>query len=234
MMSLARWCFTHRKRVVALWLLALVVVLGAGRAAGSEFNSNFNLPNTDSQAAVSLLTKNFPTASGEGDQIVIQATAGNTVRAASVRDGVRTALAQVAEVPGVEAVTSPYSPQGAGQISRDGTVAFASVTWNKPAAKVTDSDASNLIKAAESADSSAVRISLSGQSISSEESSGPGLSVLVGVIAALIILLIVFGGALFASFMPLLTAALALVIGTSAIGLMTHAFDVASVSSDTS
>jgi RND superfamily putative drug exporter len=232
MMSLARWCFTHRKRVVALWLLALIVVLGVSRAAGSDFNSNFNLPNTDSQAAVSLLTKNFPTASGEGDQIVVQATAGSSVRTATVQNAVTTALAQVAKVPGVEAVTSPYSPQGAAQISRDGTVAFAGVTWNKAAAKVTDSDASNLIKAAESADGSDVHVSLSGQSISSEEGSGPGLSVLVGVIAALIILLIVFGGALFASFMPLLTAALALVIGTSAIDLMTHAFDVASVSSD--
>jgi RND superfamily putative drug exporter len=232
MMSSARWCFTHRKRVVALWLLALIVVLGVSRAAGSQFNSNFNLPNTDSQAAVSLLTKNFPTASGEGDQIVIQANGGGTVRTASVEAAVTTALAQVAKVPGVEAVTSPYGPQGAAQISRDGTVAFAGVTWNKAAAKVTDSDASALIRAAESADSSDVQISLSGQSIASQEGSGPGLSVLVGVIAALVILLIVFGGALFASFMPLLTAALALVIGTSAIDLMTHTFDVASVSSD--
>jgi putative drug exporter of the RND superfamily len=58
------------------------------------------------------------------------------------------------------------------------------------------------------------------------------LSVAVGVVAALIILLIVFGGALFASLMPIVTAALSLVIATSLISLLTHVTDVASVSTD--
>jgi RND superfamily putative drug exporter len=232
MTRLARWCFAHRRRVVALWLLALVAVLGLSKAVGSDYNSNFNLPNTDSQAAVGLLQHNFPAASGEGDQIVIHSATGDTVRSASVQTAFTAALAKVAQVPGVATVTSPYSPTGAAQISRDGTVAFATVSWNRPAAKVTDADATALIAAARSADSSRAQVSLSGQSISSQEGAGPGLSVGVGVIAALIVLLIVFGGALFASLMPLLTAAVALLIGTSAIGLMTHAFDVASVSSD--
>ncbi|MCW2527988.1 MAG: hypothetical protein JWM76_2848 [Pseudonocardiales bacterium] len=232
MTRLARWCFAHRKRVVTVWLLALIVVVGLSQKIGSSFNSDFNLPGTDSQAAVSLLTQNFPAASGEGDQVVFQATAGNTLRTPQVLSAVTDALAKVAEVPGVAAVTSPFSAKGTAQISSDGTVAFATVTWDQPAAKITDTDGKNLVVAAQSADSSAVHVSLSGQSISSEESSGPGLSVGVGVIAALVILLIVFGGAIFASLMPLLTAAVALLIGTSAIGLMTHAFDVASVSSD--
>jgi RND superfamily putative drug exporter len=232
MTSLARWCFTHRKRVIALWLLALIVVVAVSQTVGSRFNSNFNLPNTDSQSAVSLLTTNFPSAAGEGDQIVVQATAGETVRTAAVQEAVTEALEKVKQVPGVIAITSPYSAAGADQISRDGTVAFASVTWGKTEADISDSDAKSLIQAAESADSTSAHISLSGSSISDEEGSGPGLSVLVGVIAALVILLLVFGGAFFASVMPLLTAALALVIATSAIGLMTHTFDVASVSSD--
>jgi RND superfamily putative drug exporter len=232
MMRMTRWCFEHRKTVVAGWLIALVAILGVSSIAGSKFNSNFNLPNTDSQAAVALLTKNFPAASGEGDQIVIQAASGTTVRTRSVRAAVNAALVKVAKVTGVEAVGSPYGTGGASQISRDGTIAFATVTWGKTASKVTKSDANNLIKAAESADGPSQHISLGGQSISETEGSGPGLSVAVGVIAALVILLIVFGGALFSSLMPLLTAAVALLIGTSLIGLLTHAMDVASVSSD--
>ena len=77
-----------------------------------------------------------------------------------------------------------------------------------------------------------MHISLSGQSISNSESSGASISVLVGVFAALVVLLIVFGGALFSSLMPLATAALALVTAVSLIGLMSHLFDVASVSTD--
>ena len=232
MVRLARWCFEHRRKVVAGWLLVLVVVLGLSSSVGSSFNSDFNLPNTDSQAAVSLLTKNFPTASGEGDQVVFQATPGSSVRSGAVKSAVTAALAEVAKVPGVEAVGSPYGPAGAAQIGRADTVAFATVTWDKVAAKVTTADAKNLIKAAESADSATVHVSLAGPSISNEESSGPGLSVAVGVIAALVILLIVFSGALFSSLMPLLTAVLALVIGTSLISLLTHAMSVADVSTD--
>jgi putative drug exporter of the RND superfamily len=232
MIRLAHWSFKHRRMVVASWLIAAVVVVGLSSSSGSKFNSNFNLPGTDSQAAVSLLTKNFPAASGEGDQVVFQATHGSTVRSASVKAAATAALAKVAAVPGVEAVGSPYSKVGAPQISRDGTVAFATVTWKDATSKVTNADALNLVKAAESADGPTVHVSLGGDAISTQESAGPGLSVAVGVIAALVILLILFGGALFASLMPLLTAALALVIATSVISLLSHAMDVASVSTD--
>jgi putative drug exporter of the RND superfamily len=232
MIRLARFCFTHHRMVLTGWLATLVVVVGLSQAGGSEFNSNFNLPNTDSQAAVSLLAKNFPAASGEGDQVVIQATHGDTVRSPSVNAAVGAALANVAKVPGVEAVSSPYSKQGAAQVSRDGTVAFARITWDKVPAKVTEADGRALIKAAESADGANQRISLGGQSIANAVSAGPGLSVAVGVIAALLILMLVFGGALFASLMPLLTAGVALIIATSVISLLTHVMDVASVSTD--
>ena len=232
MSGLARWCFQHRRWVAAGWLLAMVAVVGLGRAAGTDFGSSFSLPNTDSQAAVSLLTQNFPAASGEGDQIVIQATHGATIRSAPVRAEVTAALAKVAAVPGVEAVASPYAKAGAAQISRDGRLAFAVVTWDKQAAQVTSADANHLIKAAESADGPTVRISLSGQSITNSERPDPGFTVAVGVIAALAVLLVVFGGALLAALLPLLGAIVALVLGNSLIGLLSHAMSISSVSTE--
>ncbi|QMU76665.1 MMPL family transporter [Streptacidiphilus sp. PB12-B1b] len=232
MPRIARWCFDHRTRVLTFWLLAVVVTLALSHAVGSSFNESVSLPGTDSQAAVTLLTENFPAAAGEGDQIVVRATGGANVRSAVVRVPVTAALAKAAAVPGVESVVSPYSAAGAGQISRDGTIAFARVTWAKKAAEVTKSDARNLIDAAESADGPHVHVSLGGQSISNEESSGPGLSIAVGVVAALVVLLTVFGGAVFGSLMPLLTTIVALLIGTSLISLISHGMDTPSVSTD--
>jgi putative drug exporter of the RND superfamily len=228
----ARWCFTRRRTVVAVWLLALAVVAGVSVAAGSRFNSNLSLPGTDSQAAATLLTQNFSAASGEGDQVVIQATHGTTIKSAQVQSAVTAALAKVAQVPGIENVASPYAKNGAAQISRSGTIAFAHVTWDKPSAQVTTADARKLISAAESADGPDVHISLGGQSIESSERPNIGISVVVAVAAALVILLIVFGGAVLSSVLPLVTAGLALVTATSLIGLLSHAFDVASVSSE--
>ena len=121
---------------------------------------------------------------------------------------------------------------GAAPISRDGTIAFARVTWDKPATQVTTADAGKLIGAAESADGPDVHISLGGQSIETSERPSIGISVVVAVAAALVILLLVFGGALLSSLLPLATAGLALVTATSLIGLLSHAFDVASVSSE--
>jgi RND superfamily putative drug exporter len=232
MIGLARWCFVHRKSVIAGWLLVLIAVIGLSQTIGSSFSSNFALPNTDSQAAVTLLKANFPSASGEGDQVVIQATHGDTVQTPSVKAAVTAALTKVARVPGVEAVGSPYRSGSSHQIGRDGTVAFATVTWDKVSADVTVSDANHLIAAAESADGANVHISLGGQSISNTERASLGLSVLVGVLAALVILLVVFGGALLSSLMPLLTAIVALTIGISTIGLLSHAFAVPSVATD--
>jgi putative drug exporter of the RND superfamily len=228
----ARWCFQHRRWVVAGWLLAMIAVVGLGKAAGTDFGSSFSLPNTDSQAAVSLLTQNFPAASGEGDQIVIQATDGATIRSASVEAAVTAALAKVAAVPGVEAVASPYAKADTAQISRDGTIAFAVVTWDKQSAQVTNADAGHLIKAAESADGATVHISLSGQSITNSERPDPGFTVAVGVIAALAVLLVIFGGAVLAALLPLLGAIAALVLGNSLIGLLSHAMSISSVSTE--
>jgi RND superfamily putative drug exporter len=213
MATLARWCYRHRRWVVGGWGIVLVVVVALSSSLGSHYNSSLNLSGTDSQAAANLLKTDFRAASGENDQVVIQATGGATVRSADVRAAVTSALGRVADVPGVESVVSPYSKEGESQISRDGTVAFATVTWDKASAQITTTETDNLIDTAKTADSAHVSVSLGGQAIETSENPGAGLSLGVGVIAALIILLIIFGGAILASLMPLLTAIVALAIG---------------------
>jgi RND superfamily putative drug exporter len=232
MTRLARWCFEHRWTVVVAWVVVLIALLGISRVAGSDFNSDLSLSNTDSQAAVDLLKQNFPSVAGEGDQVVFQATGGATIASPQVRSAVTAALAEVAAVPGVDSVASPYGPAGAAQVSRNGTVAFARVTWAHEPAAVTATDTSNLIAAAESADSSDLRVSLSGQAITNSERAKPGLSVAVGVIAALIVLLIVFGGAVLPALLPLAATALALGVGFTVVSLLTHALGIASASTD--
>jgi RND superfamily putative drug exporter len=129
-------------------------------------------------------------------------------------------------------VASPYTAAGAAQVSGGGTVAFARVTWDRQPDQITAADAGALISAAQTADGPAVHVSLGGASITNSERAKPGPSVAVGVIAALVILLIVFGGAFLAALTPLAGAALALVIGASAITLLSHGLTVASASTD--
>jgi RND superfamily putative drug exporter len=104
------------------------------------------------------------------------------------------------------------------------------VTWNSPPDQVTSAEAKELISAAESADGPDVRISLGGAAITNSERVGLGRSVGIGIAAALAVLLIVFGGAILAALLPLLTALLALGVGVSLTGLLSHAFSISSVS----
>ena len=125
-----------------------------------------------------------------------------------MRDAVTAALARVSALPGIASVASPYTAAGAAQVSRGGTVAFARVTWDKQPDQITAADADALISAAQTADGPGVHVSLGGASITNSERAKPGPSVAVGVIAALVILLIVFGGAFLAALTPLAGAAL--------------------------
>jgi RND superfamily putative drug exporter len=220
MSRLAHWCFQHRRRVVAGWIVILVAGFGVAGAVGSSFDTNTTLPGTDSQSAYNLLAANFPAASGEGDQMVIHTVGGGGVRSSHTRDAVARALTRMAAVPGVTSVGSPYATGNSAQISADGTIAFATVTWNSPTPKT--ADVTKLIAAADSAAGPGTQVSLGGSAISDSEGGSAGLSVIVGVIGALIILLLVFGGAFFPSLLPLLGTGIGILISLSVTTVLTH------------
>src|SRR5580700_8375671 len=119
MPTLARWCFRHRKLVLLLWIVAFVVVFGADLAAKPAYSTKFQLPNTDSTRALNILKANFPTASGESDQIVLEARHG-TLRSPDVERAVTAMLANVSKLRDVTAVTSPYSVLGQTQVNKAG------------------------------------------------------------------------------------------------------------------
>jgi len=130
--SLARWCFRHRKLVLSGWILALIVVTVVSRVAGISYATSFSLPNSGSTQAQAILQHDFPSASGDADQIVLEAKTGQ-VTSAPVRSEVEAMLGKVEKLPRVVSVASPYGPGGAGQISRDGKIAFATVNFNAQA-----------------------------------------------------------------------------------------------------
>jgi RND superfamily putative drug exporter len=232
MSQLARRCYAHRRAVVIGWIAGLVVVIGVSSAAGTDFSTSFGLPNTDSQAAVNILKANFKSVSGESDQVVIQTTGSLGIRSPQVKRDITATLAKVAKVPYIAQVISPYGAAGAGQISQDGTVAFATIDWTKAQAAVTTTDAKRLIAAADTGKMAGVDIYLGGNSIETEQNTGPGVSLGVGVIAALIVLLLVFYGAGIAALLPLLATIFSLIISTGLIGLLTQLISVPSYASN--
>src|SRR5580700_5500571 len=150
MASFARWCFVHRKAVLAVWLIALIGFFAIGQLVKATYNNNDSLPGTDSTKAAQVLATNFPAQAGDSEQIVVQARQG-TLRSPATQTAITSMLARVAKLPDVRSVASPYGPGG--QISRDGTIGLATVNLNAQADSIPSTAVNRLISTAQSADS---------------------------------------------------------------------------------
>ena len=214
---LARFCYHHRRYVVAGWTLALVLLLGLSAAAAGTFENEFELPGSESQAAVDLLEAGgFPTQAGFQAQLVIHAEGG--VSDPAVREPVTGLLDGIAiAVPDVT-VDSPYDGDGGSQISQDNTTAFAQLAL----ADRTDaaySDAVEEIRSLVAAtDVHGAQLELGGDRFAEQAEGG---SEAIGMLAAMVILLVAFGS-LLAMGLPLLTALFGIGTGVAVVTLLAN------------
>jgi putative drug exporter of the RND superfamily len=226
MASFARWCFVHRKAVLAIWLIALIGFFAVGYMAKAIYTQNYSLPGTDSARAEQVLSAHFPAQAGDSNQIVVQAKKG-TLRSAAAETAVRSMLARVARLPGVASVASPYG-QG-GQISRDGTIGLATVTLTAQPGSVPASTATALISTAQSADGPLLNVQLGGDAVESVMPGGSSYTgVILGIAAALVVLFFAFRRKAAAAVLPLISALMAIGTGYSVITILTHAVSIAS------
>jgi putative drug exporter of the RND superfamily len=231
MLKLARWSTTHRKYVVIGWIALLIAVNVFAQSAGTSYSNNFTLPNSDAQRAADLLQHNFPAQAGDRDTIVYKVSSG-TVLDPAVRARMSAMFAQVAKLPHVSAVISPYAGASAGKsISADGQIAFATVVFNEKANLLPKSAAERVVSTARAADRQGLQVELGGQAIEATEQAGFGLSTGVGLLAAIVVLLLTFGS-LTAMGLPIVTALFGLGTGLGAIALFTHVVDTPNFSSE--
>ena len=226
MPAMARWCFSHRKLVLALWLIAFIAFFGADIGAKTAYSSKFQIPNTESTRALNILKANFPSASGEADQIVMEAKHG-TFATPAIADDAKSMLTKVAALPGITYVLSPFSPAGKAQVSASDTIAFATVYWDTQSQNLPSTEVNRLITTAQAAQNSNLEVDLGGQAIENAQPQKSSDSTGLGVIFALIVLGILFGAVL-AAVIPIITALIAIGIGFAFTGLMSHVFAVAS------
>ena len=165
---LTRFCIDHRRFVILGWITVAVAALALSSAVGTRYATNFSLPGTESQRATDLLKRDFPAQAGDSDQIVFAAKQG-TVSDPAVRARITPMLAQVAKLPHVTGVVSPYGAAGARAVSSDGRIAFATVNFDQRANELPKDDIRHVVSVARAAGSSAVQVDLGGQVIEQAE-----------------------------------------------------------------
>ncbi|QIY98416.1 MMPL family transporter [Streptomyces sp. S1D4-11] len=225
MAALARWCVRHRLVTVLLWLLALGGVSAAAAVTGSAYSNNYEAPGTESGRADRLLQQGFPGLGGDSDTVVWRTTPG-TVRSAAVEQTMTRALDEIAALPGVASVVSPYEGQGTGRIRGDGRTAYATVTFDGQADNISKSEAQAVVDAAKTAETDGLQVELGGSAIGLTQSPGGHLAEVVGVVVAAVVLFLAFGS-LAASLLPIATALVGVGTAYASIVLLGHAMTVA-------
>ena len=228
MRRLAHWSFLHRRLVLVGWVGLLALTFFVGSTTGSNYANGTKLSGTESATAQNLLQQAAPSVSGDTERIVF-ATKHAQITQPAVRTAVDATLAKVARLPGVTGVTSPYTAAGAKQLSRDGHVAFATVNFRKDANKVSAADANKFVKTARAAKGHGLQVEVLGEiAASTNPSSSSGT--MVGIAAAFIVLLFVFGS-LLSALLPLASTGLSLFAALSVVGALSNAFSMANFTS---
>lgn len=225
MVRLARYCFNHRRAVLALWLAAFIAFYAVGGSAKAKYTNSFSLPGVDSTAALNVLKADFPATSGDSEQIVVQAKHG-TLRGPGVESAVSSMLAKMKGLPHVSAIVSPYG--SVGQISKDGRIGFATVNLDESAQDVPKAAVTQLISTADAADSPQLNVELNGQAIENNEQSGGSSGLLLGVILALLVLFFAFRRSVLGALLPLISALSGIGVATGIVDILSHTMSIAS------
>ena len=202
------------------WAVALAVAFGLSAAFGGEFTNGSSAPGSDSEQAQRLLSERFPAQSGDTVKVVVRA---DDVTSAEVRGEVNALLGELGRMPHVTSVDDPYAATGS--ITPDGRTLVARVyldVTNPNDMPVEDIE--RLLAAAAAAERDGLDIALGGRAVQLAEANQSAAE-MIGLIAAAVILLIMFGSVVAAG-LPLAMAIGGLAVSSSLVGLAAAVVDV--------
>ena len=223
---LSGWCFDHRRLVLVLWLVALVVFGAASSTVGTKFSDSFGGSGSESARAQTLLEKRFPAHSGATVDVVFHAD--HPLSDAASRTRIDDLTAQLSGLAGVATVAAPDPTQGLrGQTSADGRTAFARVTFVDGIGNLDGAEVAKVLDTARAADDASLQVEVGGRPVALVEQPNMGSSEVIGILAAIVILLVAFGSVI-AMGLPIMTALFGLGIGVSILAFVSHVLDTPS------
>ena len=218
---LAGLAFRRRGTVILAWLLGLGLAVGLSSAFGGDLTNGTTLPGSDSEEAQTMLEERFPAQAGDRVDVVVRA---EDVTSAQTRDEVAALLDRLEGMAGVAEVEDPYASTGA--ISSDGQTLVARLYLEVANAQdIPVEETEELMTVAKEAETNGLEIVLGGRAVQLAEEPQSGSTEMLGLLAAAVILLIVFGSVVAAG-LPLGLAVAGLAVSASLVGLVAAAVDV--------
>jgi uncharacterized membrane protein YdfJ with MMPL/SSD domain len=215
---LGGWAFENRRKTAVAWLLVLAAVIASAIAFKGETNDKFNVPGTESDRADALLHEKFPGAGGASARVVFVAPEGKTLNEKKYKDAVLASVANAKEAEQVIQVVDPYSAKA---LSHDARIGFADVIYPVPKEEIDDPARDELEASADPAKAAGLTVEFAGGIVTEETQSSEALSLILGFFILAVALL-----SLLAASMPIITAILGVLIGTTALTALTGTFSI--------
>jgi len=217
---LAGWSQRHRWLAIVLWMAVLVGVTFAAQAVGDDYRDEHTLPGTESQELADLVSEHAPARAGDSIHIVFRDENGLL----TTENRIDALLEELSARQHVVAVAGPFDSEGA--VSQDGTIGYATLTLDASATDVPREVVQEIIATAQDAGGDGLQVELGGDPVRGAEESEGGAAEGAGMLAALVILVFMFGSFLAAS-LPLITAVFAVGSTIGVIALLSNAVTIA-------
>ncbi len=214
--GLARWaraCATHPWRVILGWIGIVVVLIALVATVGGSLKDEFEIPGSDTQKATDLIESEFASEQGGVLNLVFAAPAGQRLDTPERKQAIEGAIAELKrsefkpseDRAGIESVGDPFDDN---TFSDDGRIAYAEAQFDRV---IFEKDRDSVLDVQE-----AVRAAVEPAGVTVEYNGDAefppieqGTQELLGLLAALIVLLIVFR-TFVAMFIPIALALVAL------------------------
>jgi len=197
--TLARWarfCATHPWRLVVGWVGIILVLIALVATVGGGLRDKFEIPGSDTQKATDLIESQFASEQGAVLNIVFAAPEGQRLDTPERKAAIEKAISLIQTQPykpsegkaGIESVGDPFS---ADTFSDNGRIAYAEAQFDQT---IEDKDRPQVVAVED-----AVRNTVESAGVTVEyngEAEFPpiqqGTSELLGLLAAIIVLIVVF------------------------------------------
>jgi RND superfamily putative drug exporter len=197
--SLARWtraCTTHPWRVVFGWVGIIAVLVVLVGTIGGSLRDEFEIPGSDTQRATDLIKSEFASEQGSVLNVVFAAPEGQQLETPERRAAINEAITRLKSSEfaptdgeaGVESVSNPFSKN---TLSDDGRIAYSEVQFDQTI-ETADRDAVVAVEDAvrETVEPTGVTVEYNGEAEFPPVEQGT--SETLGLLAAIVVLLIVF------------------------------------------
>src|SRR5215469_4428497 len=201
---------------IIAWVIILGGLLAAKNAFGGEYVNNYTISGSGSAAGLNVLNEKFPQQGGYGGQIVFHAKSGTV---AAQQSAVNQSVSNVSKLPNVIRAVSPFASSNSGAVSKDGTIAYASVGWNVNPDSLDTSYLDKLNNAVAPATKANLQVEYGGGAGEIGQQTKDLKSEVIGLSCALVLLLIMFGS-LVAAGIPLVAAIFSVLSGLALLGLL--------------